>query len=296
MQEQDFIPFPMDLKFGETPTTEFYNSENSIKVHMMSHPEGNFRERCFDMIMSTWQDGVGEYQIPKTEDNINKTFRKLLAFKVLPNSMEHLHFQFRLEGLTLVEITHVLRHRMFNSIHAQCTADRFLTHDSAFIPSSIEGTEFEEEYIRLTKETKRLYQDMVNSRKISIMDARYILPRNHRYFYYVGMNLKDAIMFIKQRRCTAIQPELDNLLAKGIYDSITSVIPELRDFLSLQCDPGCHTTFGNDEHTTRLYQPDNNHRELLERKLPEGMAINPDNFIYDKKRSEMGNFYNPGDK
>lgn len=295
---EPFVTFPMDLKFNpEQINTEFFNSEDCIKVTMLSGPTEGFRERCFDMIMSTWQDEVGMYNIPKTPENINKTFMKLLKGKVLPNSMEHIHFQFLLEGITLIEITHVLRHRLFYSIHAQCTADRFLTNDSAYIPSSIENSEFAEEYIALTVKTKELYQKMVDSREISIMDARYILPRNHRYFYYVGMNLRDAIAFIKQRRCTAIQPELDNVLAKQIYNHIASVIPEIINVFDLECDHTCHTTFGNDEHTTRLYQPDENHRKILEaakKRRGDDTEINPANFIYTKTRQEMGSVYEEG--
>lgn len=293
-QQQQFVPFPMDIKFGQETHTEFYASDECISVKMLAHPTGNFREHCFDMIMSTWQDSPDWYQMPKTPANIKAVFMQLLKGKVLPNSMEHLHFQFMIDGITLIEITHILRHRMFNSIHAQCTADRFLTNDSAFIPSGILDSEFADEYKALTIATKELYQKMVDSKVVSLMDARYILPRNHRYFYYVGMNLKDAIAFIKQRRCTAIQPELDNYLAKALYEQIIYVIPELAECLSLECDHTCHTTFGNDEHTTRLYQPDDNHRQLIETanaRRGDGSAINKDNYIYSLTRAEMGARY-----
>lgn len=286
--------FPMTIRFNEEPTTEIIPSNKTIDVTMLDHPHGDFRERCFDMIMSTWQDNVGEFQEPKTEREIHKTFMKLLSGKVLPNSLEHLTFMFRISGITLVEITHILRHRLFFSIHAQCTADRFLTHDSSMIPTSIIGTEFEDEYIELTRKTKVLYQKMCDSKRISVMDARYILPRNQRYFYYVGMNLKDAISFIKQRRCTAIQPELDNEIARQIYNHISTIIPEIKEVLSLNCDHSCHTTFGNEEHTTRLYKPDETHERLISEKKKQ--SINPDNYIYSSTREEMGSFYSqPGE-
>lgn len=286
---EEAVEFPMELRFNEEPTNEIIPSNETIGVDMLDYPRGDFRERCFDMIMSTWQDTVGEYQVPKTKSTVQDTFMKLLTGKVLPNSMEHLTFMFRISGITLVEITHILRHRMFFSIHAQCTADRFLTHDSAMIPTSIIGTEFEAEYVELTKRTKQLYQDMCDSKKISIMDARYILPRNQRYFYYVGMNLKDAIAFIKQRRCTAIQPELDNEIARQLFVHISTIIPELKQVMSLQCDHTCHTTFGNEEHTTRLYQPDANHAKIISAKKKQN--INPDNYVYGATREDMGSFY-----
>lgn len=292
---QEFVPFPMQTKFNEIPRTEFVQSKDSIVVEMLDCPNGDFRGRCFDMIMSTWADDAFDYRIERTRETIQDTFNKLLGGKVLPNSMESLQFTFRIEGLTLIEITHLLRHRQLRAIHAQCTADRFLTNDSAMIPTSIHNSIFRERYELLTNLCKELYQDMCDSKDVSLMDARYILPRNSRYFYTITIDLGTAIQFIKQRRCTAIQPELDNEIARQMYMYICSVIPEVQNHVSLFCDHTCHTTFGNDEHTTRLYQPDENHGRILSAALAKRTggddAWNPDNFIYTKTREQMGSFY-----
>ena len=288
-ETEEAVTFPMPIRFGETPTTEFFSSRDTIKVTLTDWPRPGYKERCAEMIMSTWAD---EPAIPLhkiSAEDVEKIFMQLLQGKVLPNSMESLTFSFKIEGITLVEITHILRHRMFASIHAQCTADRFLTHDSAMIPTSIENSQFADEYRALTIQAKELYQKMCDSTEISIMDARYILPRNNRYFYYVTMNLKDAMAFIKQRRCTAIQPELDNEIARQIYNHITALIPEVRHVLSMACDGSCHTTFGNDAHTTRLYQPDINHAQIISEKKKKN--INPLNYLYEKTREQMGSFY-----
>lgn len=288
-ETEDAVEFPMALRFHETPKTEFFKSSETINVTMTDWPAGDFKSRCAEMIMSTWADTPVIQSRDLTHEDVERIFMQLLEGKVLPNSMESLIFSFKIEGITLVEITHILRHRMFASIHAQCTADRFLTLDSAMIPTSIENSEFADEYRELTIKTKDLYQRMCDSQEISIMDARYILPRNHRYFYYVTMNLKDAMAFIKQRRCTAIQPELDNEIARQIYDNICKIIPEVRYVLSMTCDGSCHTTFGNDAHTTRLYQPDINHAQIISARKKKN--INPLNYVYTKTREQMGSFF-----
>ena len=176
---------------------------------MLQAPPKNFRDLCCEMIMSTWKDNANE----KTEFS-QEIIDDLFSFKVLPNSMEAFNFTFKIEGLTHIESTHMLRHRTFKGIHYQCSGDRFLTHDSAFIPSSIENSKFKDKYIDLTIQTKEFYQEMVDSKEVTLMDARYILNRNNRYFAYFTMNIKEIIAFVNQRKCTAIQPEMDNEIAR----------------------------------------------------------------------------------
>ena len=274
-------------RFGEKQTTKWYDSSNNIKLTLINHPEGDFRRRCYDMIKATWLDEpiTGK---DANEEDVKKTFKELLQFKVLPNSMEHLQFTFLIEGLTLVEVTHLLRHRMLSSIHAQCTGDRFLQTDSAFIPWSVDKSEFADEYKELTEKCKDLYERMISSRKISILDARYILTRNHRYFYYITINLKEAISFIEQRKCTQIQPELDNIIAHEMFHKIAKIIPELWDTLKLNCSPNCFYIKSQASDNSRVYLPDKNHKQYLK---DEKIST-----LYNKTRKEMGILFNPQDE
>ncbi|NJR72717.1 MAG: FAD-dependent thymidylate synthase [Scytonema sp. CRU_2_7] len=281
--------FPMKVRFGEEPTTEYYDSLNNLRLILLSKPSEGFRERCVEMMKATWADEpVNQFSLSKEE--VHAQFMKILKFKVLPNSLEHIQFQFRVEGLTLVEVTHLLRHRMFSSIHAQCSADRFLQHDSVFIPSSIERTEFAERYKSLTEECKHLYIDMVDSKKISILDARYILTRNHRYFYYFGCNLKDAIAFINQRKCTGIQPEMDNLFAEQMYQCIQLCIPEIKSVVHLDCGPSCVYVTSDGEDSSRVNYPDQVHAKLISDKFGEDSErLKPEYYLMNSMtRKSMG--------
>ena len=283
MPHNDNIPIvelPMKLKFGEKQETGFLTEKEAIKVIMISKPQENFRENCYRQIMSTWKDiPVTEIDLLKNKDEIQKTFIQLLKGETLPNSMEGLQFTFLIKGLTHVDISHMLRHRTFSSIHSLCSGDRDLRFDNVMIPESIKNSEFSKEYELLSKRCKELYCKMVDSKKISLMDARLILNRNHCYYYFT-MNLKDAIAFINQRKCTQIQPYTDNLIAKGIYDNIVSIIPEVADVISLKCDERCHyIRTANTGKATNLYLPDKTH---------DCFDWNSDNFIYKKRRNEMG--------
>lgn len=281
--------FPMKVRFGEQPHTKWYNSENNINLVMTDWPQEDFRYRCVEMVKATWADEpINAYDMD--EEEIRKEFIKILKFKVLPNSLESLRFQFLLQGLTLIEVTHLLRHRTLSSIHAQCSADRFLQNDSCFIPSSIEGTQFEERYKKLTHDAKQLYCDMVDSKKVSILDARYILTRNHRYFYHFGCDLKTAIQFINQRKCTAIQPELDNIIAKQMLDSIAEIIPEIKEVVHEKCGPECVFVKSDPIDSSRVYYPDNHHFNAIRTKYGNGTPrLDEDYYLmHGKTRKDMG--------
>lgn len=287
------MSFPFKIRFNEACTTEWFDSSNNIKVTMMSHPDLEFREVCYEMIKSTWADEPVE-SVLCNDDDIHRTFDDLLHGRVLPNSMERLQFMFLIEGLTLIEVTHMLRHRTASSVHAQCTADRDLRADSAFIPTSVAKSVWAEEYKQLAEQCKDLYARMVdgdgNDEQVSYLDARYILPRCTRQFYYFTFNLKDLIGFLHQRKCTQVQPELDNIIAHQIYELVCSVIPELRDALSMECNKSCFYCKAPDQDNSRLYAPDRVHKKILEELCREDMET-----LYTKTRQEMGAWFNPQD-
>jgi len=269
--------FPMKIYWNEEPTTEFLTEQEAFQVDLIDYPKDDFRKRCVLASLSTWN--YKQENIQLTQNDIDKVFKEILTYKMLPNTMESLIFSFRFHNLTHIEISHILRHRMFFSICAVCSGDRDLRHDNVMIPESIQNSKFKEKYEKLSEECKQLYSEMLDSKDISLMDARYILNRNHCYDYYISMNLKDAIAFINQRKCQQVQPFSDNILAKRIYDHICSIIPEIKDIISLKCDKSCHFT-KNLERNTRLYLPDKTHEQLFE--------YNENNFVYHKTREEMG--------
>lgn len=295
----------MKVRFGEKPETEWYTSGRNLRLAMMDYPRGDFRSRCVEMMKATWSDEPFDKATMYVDKDINigKEFLNILKMKVLPNSLESLNFTFRMEGLTLIEVTHLLRHRMLKSIHAQCSADRFLQKDSCFIPSSIVGTEFEKSYKSLTYQCKELYANMIDSGDVSILDARYILTRNHRYFYYFTIDLKTAIQFIHQRKCTQIQPEMDNYMAHYMHDAISSIIPEFKDVVSLECNERCVYIQSSPEHSSRVYMPDDVHSKVLHR-MEDKMMISSDEansrreknyYLHQKTRKQMGVKFCPQD-
>lgn len=116
-------------------------------------------------------------------------------------------FTFLVDGMTLQEVTHILRHRTA-TFSAVCTGDRFMHFDDVIVPESIVNSkEFYERYHEIALAAKQLYVEMIDSKEISLMDARYALPKGTRQTYYMTISYKDLLGVIFQRIDRAIQPK-----------------------------------------------------------------------------------------
>jgi len=284
--------FPQKLKFGVNYSVLF-NGLYSIELETVEAPRVDYKRLVYRKVKATWEDQpMYKKDLDLVSDEeLLQTFMDVITFKTLPNSMESIQFTFLIRGLPLVEVTHLLRHRTLSGIHAQCTGDRDLREDTYYIPNSIQrltedtnDNNFAERYKKLVEQCVELYSDMVDSGDVSLMDARYILPRSAQYFYYFTVNLKDLIMIINQRKCTMIQPEVDNYFAYLLYTEAVKYIPELKEIITLKCTSNCHYVNSRDDLNTRLYYPDKNHEELLRNK---GLNEMP-NSVYKRTRKDMG--------
>ena len=173
------IQLPMELKFGENPKTEFLNNLKALKVELVDSPTTEqARNVAWHYVKATWADDPQEVDPATAPVNIkSKNLLDVLQFRALPTPMECLGFTFRLSGLSFQEVTHIIRHRA-GSFAAQCTGDRDLRDDPAVVPESVENSpEFLERYKQLVEDSKQLYADMTDSKVVSMMDARMILPK-----------------------------------------------------------------------------------------------------------------------
>jgi thymidylate synthase (FAD) len=222
------IELPMDLKFGKEPTTEFYNNLSALKVELIDHPT---RDQALNVawqyVKATWADNPDETNpVNATLREMSTNLEDVLCFRALPTPMECFGFTFKLSGLSFQEVTHIIRHRA-GSFAAQCTGDRDLRDDPAVIPEAVENSpEFLDRWKKIVLDSKQLYSDMTDSKDVSMMDARMILPKCMTSFYLMRLNLKDLLGFIKQRQDIQIQPAADNLLAAMMAKELIKVLPE----------------------------------------------------------------------
>lgn len=250
------VLLPMDLKFGEGPVTNYINNLESLNVEVIDSPTREQAQKiAWHMTKATWADTPSETNFENASpEEASLNLQDVLNFRALPTPMECLGFTFKISGIDVQTVTHLIRHRA-GSFAAQCTGDRDLRNDNALVPESIENCrsgdrDFYFRYIQLIMEAKQLYSDMVDSKKVSMMDARVILPKCMETFYIARFNLKDLIGFIKQRQDVQIQPEVDNILATRIARAVCEAIPEVATCLDFN-KPDMHYV-----RTFRVEQPD----------------------------------------
>lgn len=261
-KNNDLAPksFPMDIRFGEKPTTEFKNNLTAIKVKLMGAPSyDKLIEYCVPFSNATWSDNALLINSKLTRKQKDLVMYHIFSGKILPTTMETIRLNFYIDGISLQEVTHILRYRRA-VFSAECSGDKWLNHKPALVPTAIENSpSFYDRYKSLVQESKELYAEMADSKAITIQDARTILPRCIETFYFMSMSLKDALMFIRDRVDKQIQPMTDNILAYRMIEELVSEYPILAKVLNeefLHQPSQFYVKTARQQRSTNWYKPD----------------------------------------
>lgn len=288
------VELPMVLKFGQEPKTNFLNNLDALNVVLVDHPT---RQQAWNVawhyVKATWADRPNiDPAVGTTEQELSKNLEDVFGGRTLPAPMECLGFTFRLSGLSFQEVTHIIRHRA-GTFAAQCTGDRDLRDDDVVIPEPVQNSpDFLRRWTKIVEESKELYAEMTDSKTVSMMDARMILPKCMTSFYYMRLSLKDLIGFIYQRKDVAIQPAADNILAVRMALEVCKIIPELTSVLDFD-KPDMHfvKTFRVKEgdkfvsRGTNLYWP---------AKKNDIFEYHPNDTIYQSTREDLNGTHGEG--
>lgn len=291
------VKLPMAIRFGEKPTTEFKNNLDSIKITLLQAPSmDDLRKYLPAFANATWSDLPDDFDnLPKREKD--EIIRDVFNGKTLPTALETINLNFRIEGISLQEVTHIIRYRNA-SFSADCSGDKWWTHKAALVPNSIQNSngaksnydadiypdrpvapdDFYGRYKQIVRMAKALYCDMIDSKQVSIMDARYILPRCLETYYYMRISLKDALHFIKQRIDKQIQPETDNIIAYQMYCEILRQYPVANGIIDIHSPSWFYVNTARTGKATNLYFPDEDSDKF---------EWNEKDFIYPCYRNEM---------
>ena len=282
------VELPMVLRFGEKPKTEFKNNLDSIKVTLMQAPTmDDLRKYLPGFANATWSEAPDDYDNLSIEKK-DELIRDVFLGKTLPTALETINLNFRIEGISLQEVTHIIRYRNA-SFSADCSGDKWWTNKAALVPNSIQNSngdnsnpfdddDFYARYKEIVEMAKQLYCDMIDSKKISIMDARYILPRCLETYYYMRISLKDALHFIKHRIDKQIQPETDNVIAYQMYCEILRQFPVANGIIDIHTPSYFYINTARTGKATNLYFPDADSDKF---------EWNEKDFIYQCYRNEM---------
>ncbi len=272
------ITLPMEISFGQDPETEYKNNLDAIKVSLIQYPTiQDLRAYLPQFIEATWSK---DPWLPTTLTIAEKDQLIIDAIegRALPTALETIRMTFLLEGICLQEVTHILRHRLA-SFSADCSGDKWWHKKASLVPESVQNSPaFYARWKEIVDATKQLYVDMIDSRDVSIMDARTILPRNLETFYYMSFSLKDAIAFIRQRQDEQIQPATDNVIAMQMALEILRHIPHTYNMFDFNYPSWFYAKMARSGKGTNLYFPDEQN---------DTFDWHPDDFIYQGRRRDL---------
>lgn len=268
-------PLLVNLKLGQRPTTEFKHGLDAVNVRMLDCPTTNdLMSYIPEFASGTWED------YPKTEFTIEeraKVIDDLFAGYILPTALETIKMTFIIEGIDLVDVCHLIRHRTL-SFSAQGTGDRDLRNDPVLVKPSILASEHSAKFIKLIELSKELYADITDDPNMPILDARTVLPRCTSNYYYVSGDLKAIMAFVGQRKDESIEPESVNILAIKLWTEVVKQFPQLKTKIDLRSPDLFAIETSKGGRSSNFYRPEPKN-DIYEYRL--------DWFMRQKMRQEM---------
>lgn len=270
------------------PDFKFVNDLENIDVELLSAPS---LEEILNMstgcLLSTW-DPCGRHldsnrnkaevsEVDKEE--AMKLFYRACKGGFLPAFLETVNIVVLFDGINWHDVTHLIRSRKM-TFFADCSGDKLLNTREITIPESFVKGGYEEEYKELMNKSMELYCKLMNDKNISHHDARLVVPRTEGTFYYVRMNLGDAIRVCHQRFDHQTQPKSDSIMMAQLWVEICKKYPFLSTLLDFDETNKfyiheCQTNFAS-----MFYQP-----------LPQNEAVleytSPEDYLYDKTPDEL---------
>lgn len=281
---------PIAFSFDEKPSTVYKNNVEAIKVKLVGAPTLLQIARFLpDFVLATFakEPLSEEFQEletfadeAKAEEKAAKYLYETMKGERLPTALETVQLTFCIDGISIQEATHIIRQRLA-SFSADCSGEKSWAEKDALVPSSIENSpEFYERWKQIVEDSKELYCDMINSKEISIMDARTILPRCLKTFYFMSMPLNVALAFIRQRIDRAIQPETDNVIAYRMLSELCSIYPFISKVIDIDSQPTYYVKTLRSGTNSIMYAPDPRYNITTE--------YNSNDIAYgDKTRTEI---------
>jgi hypothetical protein len=208
------------------------NQMESIDVQIVHAPTvAEFRKTISVFLLNTWNDKI-QWDFP--ESQIDQTIDELFRYELLPTAMETINITWSVNGMDMIDTTHLIRHRLF-SFAAQVHGDRDMRDDRVMVkPGIMANADYFERYKQITTMARDLYVDMLDSGLVHGLDARTIMPRNFEHFYMVRCTIKDLIGYCIMRGDEQIQTTVDNIIAMKLWLSVLKVYPFLKDLVDFR--------------------------------------------------------------
>jgi thymidylate synthase (FAD) len=209
------------------------NHLDAINVKLVGAPSIDELKQIVGVFMkNTWNDRL--FYGPWDDAEMYKTIRELFAGQILPTGMETINLVFTIEGMDMIDTTHLIRHRMF-SFSAQTQADRDMRHDRVMVsPQIASSSEFLGRYEAIVSAAYQLYVDMIDSGEVDTLEARTVMPAAVEKFYICRGTIKDVIAYVNLRIDEQIQPWSDVIIAMKLWLEVVKLYPFLKKFVDFR--------------------------------------------------------------
>jgi len=176
---------------------KIYIGVKGIKVKLIDYPKNPYRA-IYEIVASTWKGNWWKkWENTKPEWRI-KVVLAALQGKTLPQCLEAPSFTFKIQGLSRSAFDQLARHRQ-TGIGSVGFRDNSWLDASLRIPSDL--LKFQKEIKKWWKNTKTLYEKIVNSGQSSWQSARSILPIGTCWMFAWTMNYRAFKEICAQRLC-----------------------------------------------------------------------------------------------
>ena len=210
--------------WNEAPLTEVIDAYTAMKVSVskiegLSSELGKFIECGF-----TTRD-VTTAEIP--------TMRSLVEGGALGHAMECLNVNVSVSGVTRIFTHQLVRQRIGITFSQQCSGEVDWRHAQVLIPRACK--EWWEDIVQHSISCKEMYAGMVDSKTISLQEARYILPQTLATHIHFKCSLATLFQLYAKRCCTMSQTWEMVLFCEKLKQGILSNYPELAPMFKENC-------------------------------------------------------------
>lgn len=266
--------------YDERPRTRFLDWLSAIDVRLVNWPD---KDRLYaamsGMQTAAWAESLDDQA--RVAEMFDTEY--VVQRKSLPLNVEVPVFTFAIGGISRIITHQIVRNRLGVVYSQKGTANQDVRHQDVLVPRSLNRPDDEyllREYIQYHLAFKEHYARVMDSRRHSMMGARYAMPHSLAQFIYVHINLASLQGLAGKRLCTCEAIEY-NEVARLMAARVGQVFPEFAPMFRAACDTpaGCYyqRNFNNPIGYT-LHWPDAKH---------DMGPWNPMNYLHQGTRDEL---------
>ncbi|MBZ4649275.1 FAD-dependent thymidylate synthase [Thermosipho sp. (in: thermotogales)] len=218
--------------------TEFIRGCSRIKVELIGYPLNPYKQ-IFEAATATWGDDDYEYKWPKVSvENRIKVVRASLEGKTLPQALESITFQFRVNGVSRSAFDQAARARVGATFFSSGVRDNNKLDASFIMPTELyDNRELRKDIEEYVKMGKDLYEKIISKGQGSWQSARCILPMGMNHPFEFSMTYL-ALMGQCSRRLKFCEQE-DTV---GLFWSVREALKDKFPLLAIYLRPSCDRT------------------------------------------------------